>query len=336
MITSNLFAQSRPLADDTFNGPEPQSECSTLGHPRMPFIGVPGVVAVIPAYNEDRFIGSVVLKTRQYVDVVIVVDDGSKDLTAALAQMAGAVVVQHDCNLGKSAALNTGLQTAKEMSAGVVVFLDADGQHHPEDIPGLVEPALAGRADIVVGSRFMRAENHIPRWRRFGQHTLTAITNTLSGVPLTDSQSGFRALSSRAIRAMHFSQDGFAAESEMQFLARDCGLKMVEVPIHVTYAEGPKRNPMAQAMQVINGVLRLVGQIRPLLFFGVPGALLLAAGMGLGWHIFLAYEATQELAIGHALITVLLTLLGTLSLFTGLTLHSIRGLLLQWAARRRA
>ncbi len=293
------------------------------------------VVAVIPAFNEDRFIASVVLKARQYVDAVIVVDDGSTDMTAELAEAAGAIVVKHERNLGKSAAINTGLCLVQEMAVEAAVFLDGDGQHHPEDIPHLVEMVRTSHADIVVGSRFLQRGNHIPRWRLFGQHTLTAVTNILSGVSVTDSQSGFRALSSRAIEAMRFGQNGFTVESEMQFQARECDLKMIEAPISVTYAEGPKRNPVSQAVQVINGVLRLAGQHRPLLFFSVPGVALLVTGASAGLRVVLIYQATMELAIGHALLAVLAVILGTLSLSLGVMLHSIRGLLIQFAERQK-
>ncbi len=293
-------------------------------------------LGVIPAHNEERFIGSVVLQTRRYVDAVIVVDDGSDDHTATVADAAGAIVLRHQGILGKSSALNTALRLVRALPAQAVVVLDGDGQHYPEDIPGLVGPILDGKADIVVGSRFLRNGNgngnHIPRWRVLGQHSLTVFTNLLSGASLSDSQSGFRALSRRAVMELGFSQSGFVAESEMQFLAREHGLKVAEVPIEVTYAEGPKRNPLSHGVEVVDGILELAGQTRPLLFFGVPGTALLVAGAGLGWQIVAIYEATQVLAVGYGLITVLITMVGALSLFVGIVLHSVRGLLMQLKA----
>ena len=297
---------------------------------------IPGLIVIIPAHNEDRFIGSVVLKARCHAADVVVVDDGSRDATAEVAQAAGARVVRHERNLGKSAALNTGLALVSGPSPRAVVFLDADGQHHTDDIPRLVAPVLAGEADMVVGSRFMGQRNATPRWRQAGQVALTAFTNALSGTTLADSQSGFRAFSPRALQQLCFGQSNFTAESEMQFLAQEHGWKVLEVPVGMTYAEGPKRNPVTHGMGVVDGILRLAGQSRPLLFFGIPGVVMLLAGVGLGWEVVAIYTARQELAVGYALITVLLSVLGTLSLFTGIMLYSIRGLFIQFADRRRS
>jgi glycosyltransferase involved in cell wall biosynthesis len=287
------------------------------------------VVAIVPAYDEDKFIGSVVLKAKRYVDSVLVVDDCSTDATAEVAAAAGADVVRHATNRGKAGALNTAFRKARELDADVVVMLDGDGQHHPEDIPAVIRPILENRADLVVGSRFLTntTSADIPAWRKVGQHGLTMITNVLSGFPLTDSQSGFRAMSRRAYEGLSFRQGGFTAESEMQFIARERKWTVTEIPIHVTgYEDGPKRNPVRHGVQVINGMLRLVGQSRPLLSFGVPGIALMIAGLLLGIRVVITYDATFQLAIGNAILTVLLTLLGSFSLFTGIILHSVKSL----------
>ncbi|MEB2287577.1 MAG: glycosyltransferase family 2 protein [Anaerolineae bacterium] len=286
-------------------------------------------VAVIAALNEDRFIGSVVLKTRRYVDQVIVVDDGSHDQTAAVAEQAGALIIRHERNLGKAQAVNTGLRRAREMKAALVVLIDADGQHDPAEIPTLLAPVEAGTADVVVGSRFLDVRSHIPRWRTWGQRALTLATNLASGVAITDSQSGFRALSRRALETLAFRPEGgFSLESEMQFLAQQHGLSIQEVPVSVTYAERPKRNPFGHGLQVVNGILVLVSQHRPLIFFGVPGLLILVLGLALGVLVVDRYNDYQTLAVGTALISILLAIIGIQTLFTGIILHSIRALLM--------
>ena len=113
------------------------------------------IIAVIPAYKEEIAIGSVVLKAKKHVNRVIVVDDGSLDKTAEVAELAGAEVIRLDRNYGKAYALMRGLERAKELDCSVVVMLDADGQHDPDEIPRVVNPVLRGEADMVIGSRFL-------------------------------------------------------------------------------------------------------------------------------------------------------------------------------------
>ncbi|MGA9347865.1 MAG: glycosyltransferase family 2 protein [Anaerolineae bacterium] len=297
--------------------------------------GVSGhkIVAVIPAYNEERFIGSVVLKARQYADAVIVVDDGSTDATGEIAQAAGAIVVRHEHNRGKGAAFNTGFCKAREMTPEVVVTLDGDWQHRCEEIPTLARPVLEDGADMVVGSRFLEVKSRIPGFRALAIRALTMATNIGSGLGLTDSQTGLRAFSPRVMETVTFRSGGFSVESEMQFLAREHDLKVVEVPITCHYDDGPKRNPIPHWLQVLNGVLRLIGQYRPLLFFGVPGMGMLLFGLFWGARVVGIYRDTQILAVGYALLSVLLSTLGSLSLFTGIILHSIRALLLEMLGR---
>jgi glycosyltransferase involved in cell wall biosynthesis len=285
-------------------------------------------IAVIAAYNEDRFIGSMVLKTRHYVDYVLVVDDGSTDQTAHVAEEAGAMLIRHEKNQGKAEAVNTGLKRAREMNARLVVLLDADGQHDPAEIPALIAPVENRQADLVVGSRFLGVRSRIPRWRVFGQRALTVATNVASGVPLTDSQSGFRVLSQAALQAISFrSEGGFSMESEMQFLVQEHHLIVQEVPVTMVYSEGPKRNPVRHGFQVLNGILFLVSQHRPLFFFGVSGVIILLAGLLLGLIVVDRYNTYQKLAVGYALISILLDIIGIQTLFTGIILHSIRAFL---------
>jgi glycosyltransferase involved in cell wall biosynthesis len=294
-------------------------------------------VAVIPAYNEDTYISGVVLKARRYVDHVVVVDDGSNDLTGVLAEEAGATVITHEPNQGKGAAVRTGLLWARQAGAEATVLLDGDGQHNPHDIVRLVEPVLSGDADVVVGSRFIGqdARKNIPRWRQAGQHTLNAATALSAGHGLTDSQSGFRAFSRRAVEVLctELTSDGFAVESEMQFLAREHNLRTMETPIVVDYDVALKRNPVVHGVEVLNGILRLVGQARPLLFISVPGLVMLALGVLLGLVVVDIYGRSGELAIGYCLLTVLLLIVGVLSLFSGIILHTIRAYFLQQSRR---
>jgi glycosyltransferase involved in cell wall biosynthesis len=284
---------------------------------------------VIPCLNEERFIGSVVLKTRKYVDLVIVVDDGSVDSTAEIAQAAGAIVLRHEVNRGKGAALNTAFGKIKEIGAvRALVLLDGDGQHEPAAIPELLKPILDGNADAVVGSRLLSRSNRIPFYRRTGQRILSVVTNVGSKTKLTDSQSGFRAFSPKALEVLKFGQEGFGVESEMQFLIQSNNLKTTEVPILVNYDEKAKRNPVRHGVGVLANVLHLVSQSRPLLFFGVPGAVVLMGGIAAG-VIVAKSVANGRISIGWAMVSILLCIVGLLSIFTGIQLNSISSLLAQ-------
>lgn len=293
----------------------------------LPF-GFDRTAIVIPAYNESRFIGSVVIKACSYAATVIVVDDGSKDDTAAIAKVAGAIVLRHEKNSGKGTALATGFDyLRKHFSADVIVMIDGDGQHHCSEIPFLTQPILEDKADIAVGSRFLGMKSDIPKWRIFGQHALTWVTNLSARSPLTDSQSGFRALSRKILDLFPFDTEGFSVESEMQFVIQQASLRVIEVPISVVYEEPPKRNPVMQGLQVLNGIIRLISRYRPLFFFGGGGLLVLIIGLLWGWYVVDIYIRVRTLAIGYALISVLLTIIGSLSLFTGLLLHNLSALM---------
>jgi glycosyltransferase involved in cell wall biosynthesis len=285
------------------------------------------VVIIIPAFNEERFIGSVILRARKFADALIVVDDGSADATAEIAAEAGAIVERHVLNQGKGGALNTGFHKARSLGADVVVVLDGDGQHSPGEIPALIAPILSGQADMVIGSRYLDRRSTVPRSRILGHQVVTFLTNFASGQRVTDSQSGFRAFSTRAIHLITFTSRSFSVESEMQFFAKQHDLKLVEIPILIRYPDRPKRSAVMQGLTVVNGILRLVSQHRPLLFFGVPGGIVLLVGLSVGAHVVEMFSQTHLLAVGNALISVALTILGSLSLFSGLILFSIQGLL---------
>jgi len=292
------------------------------------------VVVIIPAYNEERFIGSVILRAQKLADRVIVVDDGSIDATAEVAQAAGAIVMQHTKNKGKGVALNTAFRYARKLKPEMVITLDADGQHVPEEIDRLSAPIRDGTADIVVGSRYLEKTSQVPLHRIWGHRLFNIMTGQASGIPLSDSQSGFRAFSRRALESIKFKSNGFSVESEMQFLASEQNLNVVEVPITIHYHDKPKRSVMVHGMMVLNGLLRLVGQYRPLFFLGLTGIFLIAGGLIWALPVINIYRKSQVIPLGYFLISVALNLSGLFSLFTGIILHSVRGLLLDMLRSR--
>lgn len=284
------------------------------------------VSVVIPAFNEARFIGSVVLGLKRRPVEILVVDDGSSDDTAEIARAAGAEVLRLPANQGKGAALNAGLAQIRQTAPDAIVIIDADGQHLPDELERVVQPILAGQADIVIGSRYLGSTSNTPSHRKAGHKVMNFLTGAFSGVKASDSQSGYRAFSPRAYQALTFTSSDFSVESEMQFLASQHNLRMVDVPVTIQYLDKEKRSPWRQGATVLTGILRLTAQYRPLLYFSMPGLVSLLAGLIWGLIVIERYRVYGQLAIGYAMICVLLCLIG-LSLFsTGITLHSIRAL----------
>ena len=292
------------------------------------------VMVIIPAFNEARFIGSVVLKLKKHPLNILVVDDGSSDDTAEIARSAGARVLSLSANQGKGAALNAGLEKANRENPDAIVLIDADGQHLPEELLKVVEPVLKNEADIAIGSRYLHNTSNTPSHRKFGHKILNFVTGTASGITVSDSQSGYRALSPKAYQLLQFSSKGFSVESEMQFLASEHDLRVVDVPVTIQYLDGEKRSAWRQGAGVLNGILSLTSQYRPLLFFSVPGLVSLFGGIIWGIVVINRFRIYGRLAVGYAMICVLLCLFGLTLFSTGITLHAIRTLFLEHLASR--
>lgn len=190
---------------------------------------------VIAAFNEGKVIRDVVAEVAREGWPVVVVDDGSRDDTAAAAKMPGAVVVRHRVNLGQGAALQTGIDYALRRGARAIVTFDADGQHRWEDIPVLV--AALDDADIALGSRFLGGVEGASQRRVALLRTATAVSNSLSGMKLTDAHCGLRAFRASAAPALRITQDRMAHASELLRKIKTSGLSVVEVPVTVRYTE---------------------------------------------------------------------------------------------------
>ena len=281
------------------------------------------IVALLPAYNEEVSIGSVVLRTKQYADRVVVIDDGSRDNTAEVAAMAGAEVLRHSRNHGKGAALKTGFGSVNGDS--VIVTIDTDGQHNPDDIPRLVEPILSGEADMVNGSRYLNGnKKDTPFYRRVGQRVLDTATNLDSGLAVTDSQSGFRAFASSTKDVFRFKQNGLAIESEMLADAAAAGLRIKEVEIGVRYdVDGSSENPVSHGIRILVKVLHDMELRRPLYYFTIPGLAMAGLGILMGLDFLRVFARGGSLMYGPTLLMVMLTLVGSFAALTGIILHTI-------------
>jgi len=249
-----------------------------------------GVVIGIPAYNEEEMVATVVRRASEVAETVIIVDDGSDDRTAALAEWAGASVVRHEQNRGYGAALKSIFQAADDRDADHLVIVDADGQHDPREAPNLIDTQRASNAEIVIGSRFVSgSQTDSPLYRRIGLAMINFIVGILlifnhSTERIHDTQSGFRVYDADAIELLAREADlsnGMDASVDILFQAAAADCEFVEVPAEVTYdvEEANTRNPFVHgAVLVRNVAVRLLSE-RPLRVVGVCGSAFLLFGV---------------------------------------------------------
>ena len=196
-------------------------------------------IIVIPAYNEELTIADVVSAAVKIADRVLVVDDGSRDRTAALAKQAGALVVRHAVNRGVGAALGTGIEAAIRLDADAVVTMDADGQHRAEDASKVFERLDQGDVELVIGSRMKKGDEagNMPPHRVFFNTIGNVLTYLLFGVWVTDSQSGLRGLSRKAASTIELRTNGMESLSEFIKEKKDKHWRLAEVPIKAIYTD---------------------------------------------------------------------------------------------------
>jgi glycosyltransferase involved in cell wall biosynthesis len=224
------------------------------------------VIAAIPCYNEEQFIGNVIRRASRYVDQVIVVDDGSSDRTAEVAEAAGAIVVRHEVNKGPGGAYKTCLKVARDNGVEVLITLDGDEQHDPDELPRLLRPLLNGEADLVIGSRFLD-HYEVPRYRKFGIDVITFLYNVGSKVKVVDAQSCYRGYNRKALEMLRVTEAGFGFSVELLVQARKNGLRIVEVPISCIYHEAShSMNPVLHGV----GVALMVVKHRALAALDTP------------------------------------------------------------------
>lgn len=277
---------------------------------------------VIPAYNEELTIGSVVALSKKYGDV-LVVDDGSLDRTSEVAGACGAIVIRHETNKGKGQAIKTGFEYGISEGYDVVVTIDADGQHNPDEIPKLLEPIVNGDADFVIGSRYIsRAKKKIPFYRRIGLWVLNKGTTIASGLEV-DSQSGFRAITFSALKRLKLDSNGYSIETDMVVKAEENGITIVEVPIDVRYdvPNKHKRNPLSHGAGVLASIIGLIGYKRPLLLFGILSLISFSIGAGLAYWGLKPYQSTGRVYLTQLVGAGVFAIIGIQLFIAGLTLN---------------
>jgi glycosyltransferase involved in cell wall biosynthesis len=284
------------------------------------------IVAALPAYNEERTIAKVTIGALRHVDKVLIVDDGSSDATAEIAEKLGAIVIRHERNLGKGGTVQTMFNWARTNHVDILVTLDADGQHRPDEIPKVLSPVVEGRADICIGSRFLEQASEMPKYRRWGAGVIGGVVRSVSGLTVKDTESGFRAYGGKALSVLRPSEMGMGAEAGLLLQASEKGLAITEVPISVAYkglARERTRNPAYHAMDVLASVFKYVSIRHPLLFYGLPGLVALGIGLYLGLRAFETYSLYREFPTNLGMAALGLSLVGIILFAIGIILFTI-------------
>lgn len=199
------------------------------------------VWVIVPAFNESAVIGPVVEELVRRGHSVAVIDDGSDDDTAGVAHRAGAHVLRHSINRGQGAALQTGIAFALQRGAEHIITFDSDGQHAAEDVDALLAPLLAGRADVVLGSRSLGSTEGMPAFRRAILGAAVIFTRVASGARVTDTHNGLRAFTRDAAARLDIRLDRMAHASEILDQIVRNGMRYEEVPVHVRYTAYSRR-----------------------------------------------------------------------------------------------
>jgi len=289
----------------------------------MKTVEKPMIVACIPALNREKTIASVIVQTQQFVDRVVVCDDGSADLTGEIARALGAVVVRHEKNMGYGAAIASLFREARRLNADVAVTLDGDGQHDPKQIPRLVEPLMSGEADFVIGSRFLKGEDAamVPGYRKVGLKLITNLASNASYHGLTDAQSGFRAYGRKFLEAISVNEEGMGVSTEILMKAKENGFRVAEVPVTISYNEDSStHNPLVHGLNVILSTVKQLSIKRPLIFYGIPGFISLAVALFFWVWTLHVFSISRSIETNITLIALGATMVGLMLMTTGLIL----------------
>jgi glycosyltransferase involved in cell wall biosynthesis len=270
------------------------------------------VVVTIPAYNEEQTIGHVISGIRKamakYPHKILVVDDGSTDRTARLAKAEGAIVISHPKNYGLAEAFKTAMKKALELKADMIVHIDADCQYKAEEIPKLIRKAEEGN-DLVLGSRFLGTIEHMPRIKRLGNRLFSKVISRLTGIKVTDSQTGFRAFTWEVARLPMHSTYSYTQEQIIRAVKEK--MRVAEVPVTFARRDGDSRlikNSVGYATRTAINIFRVYRDYQPLKFFGAAGLALFGLGFLIGLH-FIYLHLTTGISGHPGLLFLMLVLL---------------------------
>jgi len=279
----------------------------------------------IPAYNEEKNISTIIKKLKKITDNIIVCDDGSNDLTGKIAREMGALVIRHEKNLGYGSAIRSIFLKAREQKSEFLITLDSDGQHRIEDIQTVLEPIKNGKADLVIGSRFLDNDGkNVPAYRKAGIKILTKLANTSLEQNITDSQSGFRGYTKRVIEEITPSESGMGVSNEILIKASKKGFQIVEVPITILYdGNTSTQNPISHGSSVVMSTLKFISIENPLKFYGIPGSIFIAIGLIFLIYTIQLFAETRQILLSSGIIGISSVIFGSIMLMSAILLYSM-------------
>ena len=274
----------------------------------------PSIIISIPAFNEERDIGRTIsdikeaLKDNSYNYKILVLNDGSKDQTAKIAEEHGAIVISHRRNKGLAETFRTEMKECLARKADIIVHTDADGQYDPRHIPQLIEKVRESY-DLVLGSRFRgKRMQHMPLTKRFGNILFSKVLSSLTKVKITDSTTGYRAFTAELAREIDFINT-FTYTQEQIIKAAKQGFRITEIPIDSRRTRKSRlfKNPLQYAIKAWINIFRIYRNYEPLQFFGKIGLAFFCLGAALG--AWLVYRFIVLGVVGKLPTTVLSALL---------------------------
>jgi glycosyltransferase involved in cell wall biosynthesis len=288
--------------------------------------GPVSIAVLIPCYNEEKTIGDVVRNFREQLPdaQIYVFDNNSSDRTIEAAEAAGALI-GYERRQGKGYVVQS---MFRRIDADVYVMVDGDGTYPPEEVHNLLAPVLEGEADMVVGSRLHAgSDSHFKSLNLFGNRLFLSLLNCTFKVEITDMLSGYRAFSRSFVKGVPLFGGGFETETELTIKALERGFRILEVPVNLkSRPEGSfsKIRIFNDGFRIVNTILALMRDYKPLTFFGVSGLALIFVGLIPGTIVLIEFLKTGlVLRLPSAVLAVGLVLAGLLLITVGLILHTI-------------
>jgi len=278
----------------------------------------------IPAFNEESNIGKIIITLKKITNDIIVCDDGSSDLTREIAEGLGAKVISHRKNMGYGEAIKSIFNEAKKKESDILVTFDADGQHRPEDIMSLTKPIIDQQAEVVIGSRFLKNETDMPKYREVGVKILTKVTNMSIKENLTDSQSGLRAYQKKVLQNISLTDSGMGISTEILIKSHQKEFRIVEVPIQILYGKDTStHNPVSHGTSVLLSTIKYTSIQHPLKFYGVPAIIFLIVGLSFLIWTFQIYAEETRVVTNIALVGMGSLILGVILMISAILLYSL-------------